>query len=118
MKAIYDSAPDAIQENVDGSVYFRWDVEQISVEFESKTETKYKCNEVLIYNPLTRNKITETVIEEIYPNSVEKKLINDYIAAKDGLLGADRIDAYKSFLTERDRLKSIIKDECIKKGIV
>jgi hypothetical protein len=118
MKAIYDSMPDAFQAIGNGSVYFRWDIAPTIVNIEGVSVTKYQCEEALVWNTLTREKITEAVIAEMYPDSVEKKLINDYLAAKEGILGQDRIDAYKAFITDRDRLKSLVSDECAQQGVV
>lgn len=118
MKAIYDSTPDAYQAIGNGAVYFRWDIAPISIVTSGESVTKYQCDEVLVCNTLTCENITEAVIAEVYPNSVEKKLINDYLAAKEGILGQDCIDTYKAFIADRDRLKSLVSDECVKQGVV
>ena len=118
MKAIYDSMPNAYQVNSGGSVYFRWDIAPVIIAGENEESvTKYQCDEVLIWNTLTRDKITEAVIEEVYPDSVEKKFINDYLAASTGVGNVADIDTYKAFIADRDRLKSLVSDECLKQGI-
>lgn len=60
----------------------------------------------------TYETIAETVIAEVFPPSIEKKLINDYNAFVLGLLTLDKYrDNYIALITERERLKDQIKSD-------
>lgn len=108
MKAIYDNRPADYQVVGNGSALFRWDIKEVEIE----GVIKYQCDEVVVWGPITSDKIKEAVIVESFPGNVEKKMMNDYFAAKEGLLGQERIEAYMAFLAERSRLKSIITAIC------
>ena len=64
-------------------------------------------------------KITEAVVTTLWDRDREKKLINDYNAAKEGVFGdvsgdvaQKYIAAYKSFLTERKAVKEQVDSDC------
>ena len=68
---------------------------------------------------VTSDKLTEAVINHLWPRDYEQKLINEYNAATMGIYGAKsstdaqpKIAAYKAFLSERAAIKRQIDDDC------
>lgn len=113
MKEVYYSEkPSVFQEFGNGSIQYRWDIEEeITDRIENET-AQWKCKEVTIYQPTTKEQLTQAVITAIWDNDFEKKLINDYNGAKAGLFDtvtkAKYIANYTDFLNERKALKEQI----------
>ena len=116
MKAFYDVQPEKYSDNKNGSATYRWGIEQVEITRnmggEDVTETKWTADEVVVWGPVTRSKIVETVIAEVWGVNNEAKLLNDYNAAVNGLLTSEYQDHYIAFLTERKALKELINDDC------
>jgi hypothetical protein len=79
---------------------YRWDFIQ--------EENGCSCLEVQFPGAITREKITECVMAALYGNGYEQKLINDYNAAKAGLLGPEYEQPYLDFLSQRKLIKEEI----------
>lgn len=83
---------------------------------DEEPRTQWQCNEVIVWMPLSSNKITEAVLTQVYPNNYEQKLINEYNAALMGMYDEEtrqrKITAYTAFLTERNALKAQIDADC------
>jgi hypothetical protein len=60
---------------------------------------------VTIWPTLTANKILEACIDALWGSGVEQKMLNDYNAAKLGILDSSYIESYKVFLNDRKSLK-------------
>lgn len=108
-KTFFDSLPQVLSDNNDGSITYRWNIEQVD-------EESWSSNEVIVWKPISRRKITKAVITSIWDIDVEQKLINDFNATNLGLFSEDDneddISAYMSFLTERKNIKEMIKKDC------
>lgn len=125
MKAFYDSKPAILEEVGNGSSIYRFDFEAVDVQIsEQEHKTQWKCEEVVVWSPLTANKITEAVITDKFDNNREQKLINDFNSAQLGVFGergsetAQRyVTNYTEYLKERVRLKSVVDADCKKLGI-
>lgn len=110
-KTFFDSLPQVLSDNNDGSITYRWNIEQVD-------EESWSSNEVIVWRPISRRKITKAVIASIWDVDVEQKLINDFNATSLGLFSEDENDndyaiyAYMSFLTERKNIKEMIKNDC------
>ena len=87
----------------------------------NEQQTQWSCEEVIVWAPLSANKITEKVLTEKWDNNYEQKLVNEYNAAVMGMLSEDvaqkRKDAYMTFLQERTELKTIVDNDCKEIGI-
>ena len=122
MKAFYDVQPEKFSDNKNGSVTYRWGIEVVEIVRnmggEETTETKWTADEVIVYNPVTRAKIVETVISAVWGVNMEAKLLNDYNSALNGLLESEYQANYLTFLTERKALKELINEDCAEMGIV
>lgn len=127
MKATYDNEPSVLEAVGNGSHRYHYDIKAVKAESTEKSsgtesKTQYECQEVIVWEPLTSNKITEAVIAEKWDGNQEQKLINEYNAIQLGIT-TDKADiaiktaAYKEFLEERARLKAIVDADCKTLGI-
>lgn len=123
--AMYDKKPAMYEANNNGSYTYRWDIKEVQVpsgmhsEEDATTTTKWECQEVIVWGTVTKDKLTEKVVTTLWANDYEKKLINDYNAAKEGVFGSVTgetaktcITRYKEFLTQRKAIKEQIESDC------
>ena len=127
MQAFYDNKPSVLEAVGNGSYRYRYDIEEVVPELtegEEQTErtSSWKCEEVVVWSPVTANKITEKVLTERWDANYEQKLVNEYNSAQMGLLSEDeaaaRTETYRAFLSERTVLKAQVDRDCEKLGIV
>lgn len=132
--AFYDEKPSKLEAVGNGSFLYRFNIEEQTVQdaphdpdtAEPLPRSQWKCDEVTVYAPLTANKITEAVIALICPASHEQKLVNEYNAARLGLVGGSeqsreaqkKINAYTAFLLRREEVKRQIDEDCSASGII
>ena len=134
-RAFYDAKPPKYEAVGNGSYLYRWDIQEevITNEMTSSSDendepserVQYSCFEVVVWSPVTSNKITEAVISTICSASHEQKLVNEYNAANLGMVGGSktseeakqRIAAYKEFLEYRAALKERVDADCSELGI-
>lgn len=115
-KAIYDNKPSVLEVIGNGSKMYRWNISKISIPAGNNGEPaseKWECEEVTVWETVTKKKIKEAVIRDMVSESEEAKLINDYLAAKEGILSEDYEQAYLSFITQRRLLKEQIDSDCL-----
>ena len=109
----YSEKPSIFQEYGNGSIQYRWDIEEEIVDRIENETAQWKCKEVTIYQPITKEQLTQAVITAIWDNDFEKKLINDYNGAKAGLFDKETnqkyIGNYNEFLTQRKAIKEQIE---------
>lgn len=124
MQAFYDHKPSVLEAVGNGSYKYRWDIvemEQPAHEEGGEPTIQWKCQEVTVWAPVTSNKITEAVISELWDSNYEQKLVNEYNAAQLGVYdeetAAAKVAAYKSFLTERNAVKTQVDADCAELGI-
>ncbi len=131
MQAFYDNKPSKLEAIGNGSFAYRYNIQEVekpaqsdNTEAAEQAQTQWACEEVIVWSPLSANKITEKVLTEKFENNFEQKLVNEYNAAQLGLYGAKsgeeakkRIQAYTDFLTERAALKSQVDADCVELGI-
>lgn len=127
MKVIYDNEPSVLEAVGNGSHRYHYDIKAVETESAEKSsgaesKTQYECQEVIVWEPLTSNKITEAVIADKWDGNQEQKLINEYNAIQLGITTdkteiANKTAAYKEFLEERVRLKAIVDADCKTLGI-
>lgn len=127
MKATYDNEPSVLEAVGNGSHRYHYDIKAVKTESAEKSSgtesiTKYECQEVIVYEPITSNKITEAVIADKWDGNQEQKLINEYNAIQLGITTdkaeiTSKTAAYKEFLAERVRLKTIVDADCKILGI-
>ena len=109
MKVNSNDYPEIIQQIGDGTYLYHFDIEEVSVDgTNSEPHKGYEYNEVKIIGLLTANSITESVMNSLWGKDIEQKLINDFYASQMGILDTSYEDKYKSFLTDRKRIKEQI----------
>lgn len=132
MLAFYDNKPSVLEAVGNGSYKYRFDITEINPEVISLTDkdvqevqrTQWQCQEVIVWSPVTSNKITKAVITELYDNNYEQKLVNEYNAAQLGMYGEKTgeeaqkcINAYTEYLNTREKLKAMVDADCAELGI-
>lgn len=138
--AFYDSKPSVIEAVGDGSTRYRFNINEVEVDASAQTSgdesqasegddsqkrTQWQCDEVVVFAPISSNKITQAVIAHKWDADYEQKLINEYNAAQLGLIDGSKsseaakakIQKYKDFLIERDALKAQVDKDCAEWGI-
>ena len=131
--AFYDHQPSVFEAVGNGSIRYRFNIQEVEAENtqvsgeepqQGETPTQWQCDEVVVFAPLSANKITQAVISPKWDSDQEQKLINEYNAANLGLIGGSKtsdeakakINAYKDFLNERASLKTQIDADCAEYG--
>ena len=126
MIAFYDNKPSILEAVGDGSYRYHFDIIEIKPEVMSPTNdmqeeqrTQWQCQEVIVWSPVTSNKITKAVITEVCDHNYEQKLVNEYNAAQLGMYGEKtseeaqkRINAYTEYLSTREKLKAMVDADC------
>ena len=121
-RVFYDNKPEVLTKVGDGSYRYAWGIQPITIEVDDMEPIhQFTANEVIVWSPITANRITQAVINAVWPVDYEQKLVNEYNAAMLGVYSEEvakaKIEEYKSFLVERSALKARIDADCAKLGI-
>ena len=122
MKTYSNNKPEVFEPIGDGGYRYNYNIKEIEVErfdiIDNKSivkQTQWECDNVIIYLPIDKNKITKAVIANTWDINYENKLINDYNEISLGNLTEEEIDKrtnnYITFLQERKRLKEMIDND-------
>lgn len=122
MNTIYDNQPEVLGALGNGAYRYRWNISEVEMEIgHDEVAKKWQCEEVTVWPTLTANKITKAVISEIWPSDYEQKLVNEYNAAQLGVYDEDtamkKVEQYRAFLVERNRIKAQVDKDCEALGI-
>jgi hypothetical protein len=122
MKSIYDNQPEVLGALGNGAYRYRWNISEVEMEMgHDEVAKKWQCEEVTVWPTLTANKITKAVISEIWPSDYEQKLVNEYNAAQlgvyDEVTASKKVEQYRAFLVERNRIKAQVDRDCEALGI-
>jgi hypothetical protein len=116
--ATYDFKPSAYEANGDGSYTYRWDIKEVqasadmdSADGTSVQKMQWECNEVVVWATVTREKLMAAVLASLWSSDYEAKLINDYNAAKEGVLDDSYIQRYTDFLASRKAMKLRVEQD-------
>lgn len=122
MKTYYDEKPAAIEAVGNGGYYYRWNIQEETTESEEQPRKQWQCEQVIVYAPLTSNKIVQAVIAEVWGLDIENKMLNEFNGANLGIYdeatAVDKIAKYKQFLAERNALKAQVDSDCKEAGII
>lgn len=122
MKTYYDEKPAAIEAVGNGGWYYRWDIKEETIESEEQPRKQWSCEQVIVYAPLTSNKIVQAVIAEVWGLDIENKMLNEFNGANLGIYdeatSEAKIAKYKQFLAARNALKAQVDNDCKEAGIV
>lgn len=110
MKVQSDQEPIRLEKTKSGWKY-RWNItsKEVADNFNQTSRTSWMWDEITLFNTPTSNSVTSAVINEMW-GTTEAKLLNDYNAAKEGILGSEKIQAYLDFLEVRKLVKLEIED--------
>ena len=121
MKTYYDDKPAIIEAVGNGGWYYRWDIKEVTIDIKERPRTQWQCEQVIVYAPLTSNKIVQAVIAEVWGLDIENKMLNEFNGAQLGIYdeatSAEKIAKYKQFLAERNALKAQVDSDCKEAGI-
>jgi len=121
MKSYSDNKQETFQPTGNNyQTYYRWNHKQVTIQAQECDRLQWECDEVLV--PYVSYETTvQVVINELWNNDVEKKLINDYAAANLGIYTGNEatlmINNYKQFLNDRKTIKEIVRTDCNDNGI-
>ena len=124
MKTYSDNKPEVFKAIGDGGFIYSYNIKEIEVDRfyiiddENETnikQTQWEYDNVIIYLPIDKDKITKAVIANTWNIDYENKLINDYNEINLVNLTEEEIDKrtnnYITFLQERKRLKEMIDND-------
>lgn len=122
MKTYSDNKPEIFESIGDGGYRYNYNIKEIEVDrfdiVDNKSitkQTQWEYDDVIIYLPIDKDKITKAVIANTWNIDYENKLINDYNEISLGNLTEEEIDKrtnkYIAFLQERKRLKEMIDND-------
>lgn len=130
MKANYDYEPQVLEAIGNGSFRYHYDIKEVengnngsaAGDGNDAKKTHWECNEVIVWEPVSSNGITEAAIRDAWDANKEQKLVNEYNAVQLGVITdkveiATKTEAYKDFLVERARLKEQVDSDCKMLGI-
>ena len=124
MKTYSEHKPEIFEPIKNGSFRYNYNINEIEVDrfdiINNENETNIKqiqweYDNVIIYLPIDKDKITKAVIANTWDIDYENKLINDYNEISLGNLTEEEINKrtnnYITFLQERKRLKEMIDND-------
>lgn len=124
MKTYSDNKPEVFEPIGDGGFRYNYNIKEVEVDRfniinnENETnikQTQWEYDNVIIYLPIDKDKITKAVIANTWNINYENKLINDYNEISLGNLTEEEINKrtnnYIIFLQERKRLKEMIDND-------
>lgn len=108
MKAFYDKKPSKLEAVNNGSYLYHYNVQE--------QDNQWVCEEVIVWSPISSNKLTQLVIADKWDSNYEQKLINEYNGVQMGMYSEEDsaiiTTKYKKFLEERIALKKIVDEDC------
>ena len=124
MKTYSDNKPEVFEPIGDGDFRYNYNIKEVEVDRfdivdeENETnikQTQWEYDNVIIYLPIDKDKITRAVITNTWDSDYETKLINDYNEISLINLTEEEINKrtnkYITFLQERKRLKEMIDND-------
>lgn len=122
MKTYSDNKPEVFEAIGDGGYRYSYNIKEVEVDrldiIENKSiikQTQWEYDNVIIYPPIDKDKITKVVITNTWDSDYENKLINDYNAISLGIFSEqeanEKLERYREFLTQRKKLKEMITQD-------
>ena len=124
MKTYSDNKPKVFEPIGDGGFRYNYNIKEIEVDrfdiIDNENETnikqiQYEYDNVIIYPPIDKDKITRAVITNTWDNDYENKLINDYNSISLGVFSEqeanEKLERYREFLYQRKELKEMINQD-------
>lgn len=125
MKAYYDNKPSKFEAVGNRSILYRYDIKEETVPASQQegeaSRTQWSCEEVTVWEPLSRRKVVAAVIADRWEQSHEQKLVNEYNSVALGVITGEEAEtvkaAYGAFLAERRTLKAAVEADCDEWGL-
>ena len=122
MKTYSDNKPEVFEPIGDGGFRYNYNIKEIEVDrldiIDNKSitkQTQWEYDNVIIYPPIDKDKITRAVITNTWDSDYENKLINDYNAISLGVFSEqeanEKLERYREFLNQRKELKEMITQD-------
>lgn len=122
MKTYSDNKPEVFEPIGDGGFRYNYNIKEIEVDrlniIDNKSitkQTQWEYDNVIIYPPIDKDKITRAVITNTWDSDYENKLINDYNAISLGVFSEqeanEKLERYREFLNQRKELKEMINQD-------
>lgn len=122
MKTYSDNKPKVFEPIGDGGFRYNYNIKEIEVDrldiIDNKSitkQTQWEYDNVIIYPPIDKDKITRAVITNTWDSDYENKLINDYNAISLGVFSEqeanEKLERYREFLNQRKELKEMINQD-------
>ena len=124
MKTYSYNKPEVFEPVGDGGFRYNYNIKEIEVDRfdiidnENETnikQTQWEYDNVIIYPPIDKDKITRAVITNTWDSDYENKLINDYNAIPLGVFSEqeanEKLERYRGFLNQRKKLKEMINQD-------
>jgi len=115
MKAFYDKKPSSREAVGNGSMRYRWNIQEVTVhtgqDDEEQTRTQWQCEETIVWPPLTSGKVISALIRESYTQDEETALINKFNSYQQGLpVSDDVVSEYTDYLAFVADTKRMVKE--------
>lgn len=123
MKTHSDNKPKVFEPIGDGGFRYNYNIKEIEVDrFDIidnyryiVKQTQWEYDNVVIYPPIDKDKITRAVITNTWDSDYENKLINDYNAISLGVFSEqeanEKLERYREFLNQRKELIEMITQD-------
>lgn len=124
MVAFYDNQPAKFASVGNGSVLYRFNIEEIDAPTQEgeAPRKQWRCEEVTVWESVSKKKVVTAVINEHWDTNHEQKLVNEYNSVALGVITGAEAEvvtaAYASFLGERKALKASVEADCDEAGIL
>ena len=124
MKAFYDNKPSKFEAVGNGSIVYRYNIKEVeapATQEGKEARKQWECDEVVVWETVTKRKVVAAVIADRWEQSREQKLVNEYNSVTLGVITGEEADAvtaaYKAFLSERKTLKAAVEADCDEEGL-
>ena len=122
MKTYSDNKPKVFEPIGNGGYRYNYNIKEIEVDrfdiIDNETnikQTQWEYDNVIIYPPIDKDKITRAVITNTWDSDYENKLINDYNAISLDVFSEqeanEKLERYREFLYQRKELKAMINQD-------
>ena len=125
MTAFYDNQPSKFESVGNGSIVYRYNITEVEAPAQEEggaARTQWRCEEVTVWEEVTKKKVVAAVITDKWEANHEQKLVNEYNSVTLGVITGSEAAAvtatYTAFLSERRTLKAAVEADCDEAGIL
>lgn len=115
MIAFYDKKPSTIEAVGNGSFMYRWNIQEVVSEPKEtniEQSKQWRCNEIIVWSPMTSDKVINAVIRSEYSADQELSLVNKFNAYQQGLdVTSDIVAEYTGYLSFVAEVKRTVRKD-------